>query len=143
MNKQELITYRMAQPGDIAFIFSAWLRGLRYGNKKFKSVPSRLYFTEMHKMIEIVLKHRDTVVNVACLISDPDTILGYSVTSPYTLHWVFVKKAWRGIGIGTDLVPRDIKVLTNVTELIRPALEANKGITVHQMCPINLTTYLR
>ena len=142
MKKSELVGYRTAKAEDIPFIFSTWLRVLRYGNKAFKAIPSREYYTEMHKAIEIVLKGAETVVNVACLRNDPDTILGYSVTGPLMLHWVFVKKAWRGIRIGSDLVPSNIVMVTNTTEAVNKFVEESK-LSVQQMCPINLAQYLR
>jgi hypothetical protein len=139
VKKSELITYRTAKPEDIAFIFSTWLRGLRYGNKAFEAIPSRLYYTEMHKAVEEVL--RNTLINVACLKNDPDTVLGYSVTSPKILHWVFVKKAWRGVGIGRDLIPNDVVLLTSSTESVKKFIKES-NVRVQQLCPSSLVSYL-
>jgi hypothetical protein len=65
---------------------------------------------------------------VACLKDDADTILGYSVIEGKRLHWVFVKRVWRKIGIGASLVPPFIDSVSHLTEIGKSILEKQKGV---------------
>ncbi len=123
MNKSDLVAYRTAAPDDIAFIFSSWLKGIRFGNDTYKRLPSKQYYAEMHALINSILQTPGTLVSVACRKDEPDTILGYSVSTGTTLHWVFVKKAWRGIGIGGDLTPVTTTRITMVTKAVKKLVD--------------------
>lgn len=120
--RSDLMTLRVYDTkNDKNFIFSTWLRGLRYGNDWFLSVNNDVYFECYHKVIERILAHPDAQVVVACLKDDPEVILGYSVTrfinDKTVLDWVFVKKAWRSIGIAKALVPEKIETVTHLTKV--------------------------
>ncbi len=116
MTKSELITIRESKPGDINLIYASWLRGLFYGESWFSLIPKNTFMEHYHKVIEFIIKKPDTTIKIACLKDDENTILGYSVYTNDTLHWCFVKKQWRNIGICKDLVPKDIKVVTHLTK---------------------------
>lgn len=123
MKKTELVAYRTAVPNDIPLIFSSWLKGIRFGNPAYEALPSKEYYAEMHALINSILQLPETVVTVACLKDDPDTILGYSVATGNTLHWVFVKRAWRHIGIGGDLTPLTTTRITMVTKAVQKLVD--------------------
>ncbi len=111
----DLIVNRPATLADKNLIFSTWLLGLYHGNELFHEVPKDIYFAEYKKVVTHLLMKSQ--VTVACLKDDPDVVLGYVVTEGATLHWVFVKKAWRKLGIATTLVPINIKRVTHLTKL--------------------------
>ncbi len=73
-----------------------------------------------HKVLERFLDNPKVNITVACLIDDPQVILGYSVTresrGDVVMDWVFVKSAWRNIGIGKSLVPPNLKIVTHLTK---------------------------
>lgn len=118
INKSELVAIRDFQPSDYNFIISTWIKGLRYGNEWFNLIEQKSYFDNYHKVIENYLKSPDVKINVACLKSDPEVILGYAVlrNNGATLDWVFTKSAWRSIGVAKSLVPNSIKFVTHVTK---------------------------
>jgi hypothetical protein len=90
---------------DKNFIYASWLRGLYYGESWFSEIPKNIFMENYHKVIDSILKKSSTVVKVACLKDDPSVILGYAVlVDTGGLHWVFIKKSWRNIGIAKDLV---------------------------------------
>ena len=130
MKKSALIGYRLGKPEDIPFIFSSWLKGIRFGNDAFRKVPSKYYYKVMHARLDSILQTPGCVVTVACLKTDPDTVLGYSVSNHNTLHWVFVKKGWRGIGIGRDLTPITTTKITMTTRPIEALLKSYPLIEV-------------
>lgn len=102
---------------DRSFIFATWLLGLRHGNELYKEIKKESYFSKYKQVIELLLSR--STVKVACLIDDPDVVLGYVVYQGDKLHWVFVKKAWRKLSIASQLVPKNIKYYSHITKMIR------------------------
>lgn len=86
---------------DKPFIFSTWRNQLYYESAKPVTQPPKMYFKKATEMIKQVLEHAQCTV--ACLESEPDLIIGYSVSSGPHLHWVYVKKDYRNKGIASLL----------------------------------------
>lgn len=128
INKHALIGIRGAVSEDVPFIFSTWLKGLKHGNEWFDLIDKEAYFKHYHKIIEQILAHPRTQVKIVCLKDDPEVILGYSVSTEYQYHWVFVKKSWRGIGIGRDLMKSPATVVTHLTKVGVSLLKKNPGV---------------
>lgn len=126
MSEESVIT-RAASPGDINFIFSTWLKGLRYGCELYGSINSDIYFPVYHKVIQKVLSNSKVVVTIACLKTEPDVILGYMVTEGPKLHWCHVKSPWRGKGIAKHMLPKGINVVTHVTKAGSAILKKQPG----------------
>lgn len=129
--ESESVVTRVAQPTDMAFIYRSILMGTYHGNKYgkggnidsrapidfFSSIPQDQFMASYHQFLDVLFRRPDLNISVACLNSDPDVILGFSVSEPQTLHFVFVKPHWRRIGIATQLVPKDISVVTGFTRV--------------------------
>lgn len=109
MDKKDLIGIRAANASDRNFILATFLRGLYYGDSWFREIPKDIFMAHYHQVVERILSSPGVIVQVACLKADPEVILGYSVLGPnttgITLHFIFVKSAWRGIGVARSLVP--------------------------------------
>lgn len=132
-SKKELVMHRQGQEGDINFIYATWLQALYYGNgwsrnvepvagapvDIYSSMDRDVFFKNYNNIIQKILIKPSVSVNIACLIEDPDVILGYSVTEPEVLHFVFVKDVWRRMGIARDLIPADTKTVTHLTRIGR------------------------
>ena len=114
---EKICEIRYFKLGDESFIFSTFLRGLYYGNEFFKLVPKDIFMANYKKVIESLLSR--AVVKVACLKEDHDVILGYSIQSldNTTVHWIFVKQAWRRKGIMKALIPESPTAITHFTSL--------------------------
>jgi GNAT superfamily N-acetyltransferase len=127
MNKKDLITTRPYAPGDKAFVLSCWLRGLYYGDSIYSEIPKDVFMANYHTILERYVDDAEgrplecRTITVACLKDDPEVILGYScsrcIGGINVLDWVFVKSAWRGIGIGKSLVTVPVHVTTHLTKL--------------------------
>lgn len=135
LHKKDLIAYREMKPEDLNFIYSTWLKGLRYGNEWFEFITKEAYYTFYHRIIELILQKPTILIKVACLKDDPDVILGYAVSEGSVLHWVFVKSAWRKIGLAKDLIP-EFKSVSHITSIAKsilitkfPNVEFNPFIT--------------
>lgn len=116
MDKSEVSFIRESVPGDKHFILSTWLRGLYYGETLY-SLMEKATFMELYKKVLDYLV-TNSYIQVMCLKEDPNIIIGYSVLSldKKILHWLYVKKNFRNIGVATDLVPKDVKVVTHLTK---------------------------
>lgn len=101
--------------GDKNFIFVSWNKGMRYSNDDLATIPVEDYNRRFQKVFDELWTNPSITKKVACLPDDHDVILGYAVYQGTILHWVFVKDAWRKMGIARDLVPGDIKTCTNLS----------------------------
>lgn len=111
------VKIRGATEDDFPFIYSTWLKGLRFGNDVFNLIEQESYFKNYHRVIEAILNRPDTHIAVACLNDDPTTILGYSILGETgTVHYVHVKQAFRRFGIARGLCPKEIKKVTHITK---------------------------
>lgn len=114
----EEIVIRAHKPEDINFIYSTMLRGLYYASDSFYSmIDKAIFFKNYEEVLSAILKQSDTVLCIACLKSEPDIILGYALMRhPDSLHYVYVKPAWRSQSIATRLCSECLKI-TTITHL--------------------------
>jgi ribosomal protein S18 acetylase RimI-like enzyme len=101
-----MIEIRGMEPGDLAFIYSSWLRGLRFGNAYFEQMDSDAYYASKKEEITAVLCQPDVSVRVACASDDREVILGYlvaRVADEASVVWVWVRPAIRRQSVATQL----------------------------------------
>ena len=102
------IAIRNLSPDDSAFVFSSWLRNYRASSIIVKNVLDSVYFPKHHRLIESILARRECRTRIAYVAGDPHTIIGYLVaeaTLPRPiLHWIYVKSAFRRMGVATELL---------------------------------------
>lgn len=121
ITKTDLVAIRPSTPDDRNFILATFLRGLYYGESWFRMIPKRIFMENYHKVLTRLLDTPGVVISVACLKEDSEVILGYSVSrtvqNQKVLDYVFVKSAWRRIGIAKSLVPEQINAVTHLTKV--------------------------
>lgn len=100
-------------------IIAPFLNSLRYGNDLFKLIDQDAYYDSYKKYIEHLLSRPTATVKLAML--DDDTVLGWSLTQGKIVHYVWVKKESRRLGIGRALLPKDFDTITHIT---------NKGMNI-------------
>lgn len=129
MNKSELVTIRPMAESDKNFVYSTWLLGVYYGDTIFKEMKKDVFMASYHNLIDSIMNHPEIMIQIACLKEDEDVILGYAVLNKNkkVAHFVFVKAAWRKIGLATMLLGRQITVVTTLTKLGLSIIK-NKGI---------------
>lgn len=109
------VTVRPPEPADINFLLSTMLKGLYYGSKFWALVDQEAFFSNYEPFIKnLMLKSQ---ISIACLDDDQDVILGWSIYSGETLHFVFVKKSYRKLGIGSLLFPEGITTVSHITDM--------------------------
>lgn len=96
-------------------LYSNWLRSLRNGNDYYKLAEPARFYAAYKRHIGHILSLPDTVVRIAVLADDHDVALGFSVSRGDVLDYVHVLKDQRRHGVGTSLVPNDIKYTTHLT----------------------------
>lgn len=105
------------QAGDVlSYIYSKWLRSLRYDNDFFRLIDHRAYWPAYQHYIFRLLSRRETMLRLAVLTEDPDVILGFSVFRGNVLDYVYVHKHQRRLGIGTRLLPPGVETITHLTK---------------------------
>lgn len=117
-NLEELVVARPFQVSDFEFIISTWIRGLYYGNSWFKEIPKDIFMKFYQRVITDIMASQNTTAWVACLKEDPDVIVGYAAFHlPDVVHYVYVKEAWRHLGIASYLVkPHAPKYCSHLTK---------------------------
>jgi GNAT superfamily N-acetyltransferase len=80
-------------------------------------MKASVFYEEYEKVLQLLLGRSS--VKVMCLDSDPDVVVGYAVLTPdeTALHWIFVKKAWRKMGIAKALIPQSTSKYTHTNKL--------------------------
>lgn len=101
------------------FVLSTWLPGLYFGSDYWHQMREREFMTATQTKIEKHLERSDTHIFVAVLKEDSDVILGYLVGHCKTLDWIFVKKAFRGMGIAKTLFNSSVFPYENCSNLTR------------------------
>lgn len=139
---KDLIQLRLGANSDHSFIFATWLRGLYYGNSFFRQIDKDSFFDRYTFVIQNTLFRPSTVVTVAALKEDPDTIIGYSISEDFpefrALHWVFVKLEWRGQGIARDIIPDGVTVVTHAVDSnyqmkLKPKCKSDKYLSNYEV----------
>jgi predicted GNAT family acetyltransferase len=112
-------TVRFAVADDLPFIYSTWLKSLRYGNSWYRTIDKDAYFTKYKQAITRILQA--STITIVCFKDEPEVILGYSVHMDLgestLLHWVYVKRSWRGMGFASLLVPANTSTVSHITGL--------------------------
>lgn len=117
------ITYRPVTQLDHPFIYSTWLKGLYWGSEWFQMIPWGVYRIGYRNAIAAILTRNRGIV--ACLTEDPDVVVGYAIVSPDggALHWAYVKRPWRKLGIARAMVPT-FHTVTHLTKTGRAIMRA-------------------
>lgn len=102
---------------DLPLIYSTWLLGLYHGCDWFGRIKKESFFRNYKVVLERLVPTCE--IKVACLTDDEDVILGYVCYRGESLDWIFVKKAWRKMGIGKMLLPEGITNCTHLTKVGR------------------------
>jgi len=115
INIEEKIGIRIANYDDTSFIYATWLRSLYYGNPWYRMIDKDTFF-DKYKLVVSNLLDNSTVA-IACLKNDPEVIVGYAVLTNKRLHYVYVKEAWRKLGIAKLIIPDNIESVSHLTSL--------------------------
>lgn len=129
------IKTRGPRPTDIPFIYSTWLDSYRHDSDIGRNLRSSIFYENYQLIIDSLLDKSDILLAVSK--DDEDVIFGYMVASKTnnTIHYVFVKHAFRGLGIAKMLFKEQFNnticiTITHKTKYISPLLE-NKSYFIY------------
>lgn len=94
----DLPSIRRADADDAAMVFSYWLRDHFERSAFAKGLTKSTYMHLHHLVLERVIAR--SVIHVACDAADPSIIFGFVCAEGPTLHYLYVKRRFRGFGIG-------------------------------------------
>lgn len=99
-----LFTIRQPKAEDLGFIFQTFIEGMYHGNSWIPEHISKENFWQLYRgVLDGLFRSPGVGCWVLCLHDDPDTIIGYLVCSAQAVHWVYVKKNFRGFGLARRL----------------------------------------
>lgn len=121
------IAYRPATAPDYPFIYSTWLKGLYWGSDWWQMIPRAIYMGHYKRALEGILARNRAIV--ACLSEDPNVLVGYVVfgqcPSGTTVHFMYVKRPWRKLGIARSLWPEGTVQVSHMTKVAKSILPSN------------------
>lgn len=102
---KDIIDICLASPSETNFIRHSWMIGFFRGFSSFcEHIPEDIYRKFHPKIIQGILERDTTRVLVAFPKDQHDVIAGYIVYEvPNIVHWIYVKVAFRGFGVGKEL----------------------------------------
>jgi hypothetical protein len=100
---KEDFTIRVHSKEDLPFIYSTWLKCFRHSSTFAKEISNDIYY-KYHQMVIDRILNRGATIYVACDKLSPETVFGYILGEGDVLHFLYVKKSFRKLGIGTALL---------------------------------------
>lgn len=98
-----------------AAVLATWLNSNRYGSAYFKDIDSQSYFQTYSKGLTELLKRPNCMARIAVFASEPDTLIGWAVFEGSILHFLYVKRDARGLGVAWKLYPEQAETITHLT----------------------------
>lgn len=99
---RDLVLIRRADADDAAFVFSYWLRDYYEHSAFARGVNKDTFMRFHHMVVERVIAR--SVMYVACDAEDPTICYGFVCAEGDVLHYIFVKRRFRGLGVGGRLL---------------------------------------
>lgn len=109
------------------FFFSKFLRTQKFQNPLFKLCDSQSFFENYPKYINILLSRPEAMLHFAVL-PNSDVIIGFALTEPGVLHYVYVTPETRGQGIAKSLCNKPFEVVTHMTNIGLTIFSKLKGV---------------
>jgi hypothetical protein len=110
------VVVRPMQDTDKDFIMDSWIRGQYHGSPHWSQTSKEMFYKYYSDFISKILANPRTEVNVAVFEDAENVILGFSVNTGSTLHWVYTKADYRKEGIMNLLIrPLHIEQVSSTT----------------------------
>lgn len=111
--------YGAALPPEFKNVIRApFLNTLKNGNDWFKLIDRDAYYSKYSTFIDQLLLRPMALIRMALIPSidtDPEVVLGWSLSENKTVHYVWVKDDLRRQGIGKTLLPKEFDTFSHLT----------------------------
>lgn len=91
---------------DEAFVYATYLRHHWFAKTNKTTLPKDTFMRLLHNRLEILIE--EGRVEIASLNDDPSVIIGYSIIESAAKTFVYIKKAFRNLGIEQLLTERNL-----------------------------------
>lgn len=98
---QQLLV-RRADADDAAFVFSYWLRDYYEHSAFAKGIDKTLFMHLHHLLLERIIAR--SVIHIVCDVEDPSVCYGFICAEGPVLHYIFVKRRFRRLGLARRLL---------------------------------------
>jgi len=103
------VKFDAPRPDEYSLVYDSWARSFRK-SPWAGCIPNHLYDQVSRAGIADIL---DRGARVVCAVQELDEgarrVMGYAVSEPNVLHWLFVKRDYRGFGVGSALLRETIR----------------------------------
>lgn len=131
----EDIILRDGLPSDRNFIYKTILQHYRHASPHTKDIPDNVFYDCHHLLISKVMRQSGNIVRVAALKDDPEVLFGFlwGNVDPETIHYVYVKKAFRRMGMAKMLYKSlfsmaDDVYITHWTKEVNQLYDKHEGL---------------
>ncbi len=103
---QDQIAIRDVKDDDMPFFFNSMLNHYKHSSPHTRLIPDSNYYLELHNIIDRMLERKGNILKLCVLAEDPSIVFGYVWANdcPDTINYLYVKKAFRGLGIAKSLI---------------------------------------
>jgi len=98
---------RAYEPSDEGFVLKSWLKSYRTAPANFR-LRDREYYEERMPLVKHLVDRGRVLLAVD--VEDPDLAFGWVCYEKNVLHYVYVKEAFRRLGIATELFEHSINI---------------------------------
>lgn len=97
------IDVRSASEKDLSFVYATWLHNYQHNSYHAKKIRSSIFYKNHQKVLHSIVNNETTKIYIASPQGESEVILGYMVTGPQCVHFLYVKKTFRGFGVAKTL----------------------------------------
>lgn len=98
---QDDYNLRPAVGNDLPFIFDTFLKSYKMSSAIGKSCRNGIFFDNYRLVVDDILE--SSSVTIACHKDEPSVIFGYIIHQGNILHYIFIKEAFRNLGLAKAL----------------------------------------
>lgn len=98
------VEIRSANKDDIPFVYSTWLRSYKHSSPVTRCIRSDAFYAGHQKILDSILSSEGVTVVIACDREDLNLIFGFLAYEPEIVHFVYIKKPFRKMGIAKKLL---------------------------------------
>lgn len=105
MSLPDEVLIRDAIEEDMPFFFNSILHHYKHSSPHTRLINDQIYYRAHQKLISKTLERKNNVLKFAALKDDPKVVFGFLWANlyPETLHYVYIKKAFRNLGLAKHL----------------------------------------
>ena len=98
---------REAIGSDLPFIFDTFLKSYKMNSVIGKACRNGVFFDNYRLILDQILD--ESSILVACHKDEPTVIFGYIIHDKSILHYIFIKEAFRNLGLAKALYMEGLK----------------------------------